>query len=132
MAHSLIPQLMFQHGESEAAMALYTGLFADSRIDEVLRYGAQGPGAEGSVMRARFTVAGQALACTDSPATHAFDFTPSLSLFVECADLAELERAWAALSEGGTALMPPGDYGFSQRFGWVNDRFGVSWQLNLA
>lgn len=132
MAHSLIPQLMFQNGESQAAMALYVSLFADSRIDEVARYGAQGPGKAGSVIRARFTVAGQALACIDSPAPHAFGFTPSVSLFVECQDLAELEHAWAVLAEGGTALMPLGDYGFSQRFGWLNDRFGVSWQLNLA
>jgi len=132
MAHSLIPQLMFQDNNAEAAMTLYVSLFPESRIDEVTRYGAQGPGREGSVVRARFTVAGQALACIDSPARHAFGFTPSLSLFVECQDLAELENAWAVLSEGGTALMPLGDYGFSQRFGWLNDRFGVSWQLNLA
>ncbi len=84
------------------------------------------------MVRARFTVAGQALACIDSPARHAFGFTPSVSLFVECQDLAELENACAVLSEGGTALMPLGDYGFSQRFCWLNDRFGVSWQLNLA
>jgi predicted 3-demethylubiquinone-9 3-methyltransferase (glyoxalase superfamily) len=132
MAHSLIPQLMFQNGESRAAMALYVSLFADSRIDEVAHYGTQGPGKEGSVIRARFTVAGQALACIDSPAQHAFGFTPSVSLFVQCQDLAELEHAWAVLADGGTALMPLGDYGFSQRFGWLNDRFGVSWQLNLA
>lgn len=132
MARSLIPQLMFQDNDAEAAMTLYVSLFPESRVDEVTRYGAQGPGKEGSVVRARFTVAGQALACIDSPARHAFGFTPSVSLFVECQDLAELENAWAVLSEGGTALMPLGDYGFSQRFGWLNDRFGVSWQLNLA
>jgi len=45
---------------------------------------------------------------------------------------AELERVYAALADGGQALMPLGAYGFSTRFGWVNDRFGVSWQLNLA
>lgn len=131
MARSLIPQLMFD-GDAEAAMALYVSLFPDSRIDEVTRYGAEGPGREGSVMRARFTVAGQALACIDSPVKHAFGFTPALSLFVECQDEAEIERVFAALLEGGNELMPLGDYGFSRRFGWLNDRYGVSWQLNLG
>ena len=65
------------------------------------------------------------------PPVHAFDFTPSLSLFVDCADEAELERLFASLSDGGVVLMPLGDHGFSAGFGWVNDRFGVSWQLNL-
>ena len=45
---------------------------------------------------------------------------------------AELERVFAMLADGGQVLMPLDDYGFSKRFGWLNDRFGVSWQLNLA
>jgi len=63
--------------------------------------------------------------------SHEFTFTPAVSLFVQCEDEAELDRLHAALSEGGGELMPPGDYGFSRKFTWVNDRFGVSWQLNL-
>jgi uncharacterized glyoxalase superfamily protein PhnB len=51
---------------------------------------------------------------------------------VEFDSLEDLERAFAALSEGGEVLMPLDNYGFSQKFGWVNDCFGVSWQLNLA
>jgi uncharacterized glyoxalase superfamily protein PhnB len=46
-------------------------------------------------------------------------------------DEAELDRAFSQLSAGGTVLMPPGNYGFSMKFAWLNDRFGVSWQLNL-
>ena len=57
---------------------------------------------------------------------------PVRLLFVECADEAELGRALAALSDGGAVLMPPGDYGFGRKFAWVSERFGVSWQLNLA
>lgn len=63
---------------------------------------------------------------------HDFSFTPSSSTFVEFGSAAELEQAFQTLSEGGQVLMPLDNYGFSRRFGWVNDRFGVSWQLNLA
>jgi predicted 3-demethylubiquinone-9 3-methyltransferase (glyoxalase superfamily) len=55
-----------------------------------------------------------------------------MSLFLECDSEAELDRLFAAFSEGGQTLMPLGDYGFSKKFGWCNDRFGVSWQLNFA
>ena len=61
----------------------------------------------------------------------AFTFTPSVSLFVDCADEEEFDRAFGTLSEGGSVLMPPDNYGFSTKFVWLNDRFGVSWQLNL-
>jgi len=63
---------------------------------------------------------------------HGFGFTPAMSLFVECESETELDAAFNRLSEGGNVLMPVGNYGFSSRFGWLTDRFGVSWQLNLA
>jgi predicted 3-demethylubiquinone-9 3-methyltransferase (glyoxalase superfamily) len=59
-------------------------------------------------------------------------FTPASSTFVDFDSVAELERVFGILSEGCQVLMPLDNYGFSQRFGWLNDRFGVSWQLNLA
>lgn len=132
MAHTLRPFLMFQGGVAEAAMTFYTGLFRDSDIDRVERWAASEAGAAGTIKQGFFRVAGQELRCFDSPIPHAFDFTPSLSLFVECESAEELDRAFAALAEGGSVLMPLDAYGFSTRFGWVNDRFGVSWQLNLA
>jgi predicted 3-demethylubiquinone-9 3-methyltransferase (glyoxalase superfamily) len=95
------------------------------------RYGPGEHGAEGSVKRAEFTVAGHRLACIDSPIKHGFTFTPSMSLFVECENEAEMDAAFARLSQGGAVLMPPGNYGFSTKFVWLNDRFGASWQLNL-
>lgn len=132
MAHELRPFLMFQGGVAEAAMTLYTSLFRDSGVDSVERFAAGEPGAPGTIKQARFRVAGQELRCFDSPTPHAFDFTPSLSLFVECESLAELEAAFATLATDGRVLMPLDGYGFSTRFGWVSDRYGVSWQLNLA
>ena len=123
-------QLMFE-GSAEGAMTFYVSLFDDSEIQQVVRYGPEGPGAEGTILRATFTLGGREFACIDSPMKHGFTFTPSISLFVDCGSQAELDRAFGRLSEGGTVLMPVGDYGFSTRFGWVADRFGVSWQLNL-
>ncbi|MFF5445592.1 VOC family protein [Streptomyces sp. NPDC012888] len=122
--------LMFE-GRAEEAMTFYTSLFEDGRIIDVTRYGPDGPGPEGTVVHATFQLAGQRFMCIDSPAKHEFGFTPAVSLFVDCADEAEIDRLYAALGEGGAELMALGDHGFSRRFGWVNDRFGVSWQLNL-
>ncbi|HEU4602022.1 MAG TPA: VOC family protein [Steroidobacteraceae bacterium] len=132
MAHKISPFLMFQKSCAEEAMQFYVGLFSRSEITHVERYGRGEPGPEGTVKRADFTLAGQEVICIDSPVKHAFDFTPSMSLFVECESEAELQKAFDALSDGGAVLMPLNNYGFSQKFGWVNDRFGVSWQLNLA
>jgi predicted 3-demethylubiquinone-9 3-methyltransferase (glyoxalase superfamily) len=69
--------------------------------------------------------------CIDSNVTHGFGFTPSISLYVQCETEDEIDRLYAALIEKGEALMPLGSYGFSAKFGWVADRFGVTWQLNL-
>ncbi|HWG25814.1 VOC family protein [Actinospica sp.] len=122
--------LMFE-GNAEEAMTFYTSLFEDGEVISLTRYGADGPGREGTVQHATFALAGEQYMCIDSPAKHEFGFTPAISLFVNCADEAELDRLYAALGERGTELMPLGNYGFSPKFGWVNDRFGVSWQLNL-
>ncbi|WP_037274943.1 VOC family protein [Kibdelosporangium aridum] len=132
MAEQKIHTFLMFEGKAEEAMTFYTSLFDDAEIVSISRYGADGPGKEGSVVQAIFTLAGQQYMCIDSPAAHAFTFTPSVSLFVNCADEAEIDRLYAALSEGGGVLMALGDHGFSKKFGWINDRFGVSWQLNLA
>lgn len=120
-------------GQAEAALTVYTSLFDDAEIVSMAKYGPEGPGAEGTVQHAIFTLAGQQYMAIDSnPDDHAFTFTPAISLWVDCSSEKELDRLHASLSEGGAELMPIGNYGFSQKFCWVNDRFGVSWQLNLA
>jgi predicted 3-demethylubiquinone-9 3-methyltransferase (glyoxalase superfamily) len=131
MPKQIAPFLMFT-GQAEEAMTLYTSLFDDGRIADLTRHGAEGPGAPGTVQRARFTLAGQDFLCTDSLPVHEFSFTPSFSIWIETESADELERIFAALADGGTQLMPLDNYGFSRRFGWLNDRYGVSWQLNLA
>lgn len=131
MSDKVRPFLMFE-GKAEEAMNAYVALLPDSEIVQIERYGPQGPGPEGSVVRALFRLAGQEVYCIDSHVHHAFTFTPAFSFFVECETEAELERCFSTLMEGGQALMPLDNYGFSRRFGWLNDRFGVSWQFNLA
>jgi predicted 3-demethylubiquinone-9 3-methyltransferase (glyoxalase superfamily) len=69
--------------------------------------------------------------CIDSPVQHAFTMTPAISLFVDCDSREQLDGLVESLGAGGQALMPPGAYGFSTWFAWIQDRFGVSWQLNL-
>ncbi|MGH6871636.1 MAG: VOC family protein, partial [Rhizomicrobium sp.] len=114
------------------AIGFYASLISNSKIESITKWGPGGPGKEGAVMRAAFTLNDVDLLATDSPPVHAFDFTPSMSLFLECESEAEFDRLFAALSEGGKTLMPPGNYGFSRKFGWCDDRFGVSWQVNLS
>jgi predicted 3-demethylubiquinone-9 3-methyltransferase (glyoxalase superfamily) len=123
--------LMFS-GAAEEAMNFYVALFANSRIVSVERYGPEGPGGEGTIKLASFEIGGMRLMCIDSFVQHAFTFTPATSLFVDFDDQPGLERAFERLSEGGQVLMPLDSYGFSRRFAWVQDRFGVSWQLNLV
>jgi predicted 3-demethylubiquinone-9 3-methyltransferase (glyoxalase superfamily) len=131
MAETIRPVLMFE-GRAEEAMNCYVRIFPGSEILDVVRYGPDGPGAPGSVMKATFRIGGQTLMCNDSIVKHPFTFTPAISLFVDCGSEDDIRRVSAALAQGGTVLMPLAHYGFSRLFTWVRDRFGVSWQLNLA
>jgi predicted 3-demethylubiquinone-9 3-methyltransferase (glyoxalase superfamily) len=125
------PFLMFQDGNAEEAMNYYISIIEGSEITSIVRYGANESGDEGTVMQATFSLKGQEFMCIDSNVKHQFSFTPSFSIFVTCDSEEEINTLYQKLLEGGQALMPIGNYGFSQRFGWLNDRFGVSWQLNL-
>jgi len=127
----IIPFLMFQDGDAEEAMNYYTSNIEESEITSIVRYGVNEAGEEGTVMQATFTIKGQEFMCIDSYVKHQFSFTPSFSIFVTCSTEEEINSLFEKFIEGGQELMPLGDYGFSKKFGWLNDRFGVSWQLNL-
>ncbi|WP_096189036.1 VOC family protein [Evansella halocellulosilytica] len=118
-------------GKAEEAMNFYTSLFENSEIKNISRYGANEPGKEGSVRHATFSLNGQEFMCIDSIFKHEWEITPGVSLYVNCKDEAEMNKLFDKLLVDGKALMPLDDYGMSKKFGWVNDRFGVSWQLNL-
>jgi predicted 3-demethylubiquinone-9 3-methyltransferase (glyoxalase superfamily) len=123
--------LMFE-GQAEEAMDYYMSIFKDSDIVSISRYGAEMGEFEGKVIHATFKLNGQQFMCIDSSVKHKFTFTPSVSLYVTCETNEEIENLYKQLSKDGEELMALGSYPFSEKFGWVNDRFGVSWQLNLA
>ncbi|SDT47109.1 Glyoxalase superfamily enzyme, possibly 3-demethylubiquinone-9 3-methyltransferase [Paenibacillaceae bacterium GAS479] len=127
---NITPFLMFE-GNAEEAMHTYISLIEDSSITNITRFGPEGPGIEGKVMQASFTLKGQTFMCIDSYIKHEFTFTPAFSIFVNCDTEDEVNRLYDGLSAGGSVLMPLGNYGFSRQFGWINDTFGVSWQINL-
>ena len=123
--------LTFQNNDAEEAMNLYVSLFDDSKITDIQRHGKEGPAKEGSIFFARFELNGSQFACSDSYIKHEWNFTPAVSNWVDCQSKEEQEKLFSALSENGQVMMPLDNYGFSQRFAFVEDRFGVSWQLNL-
>lgn len=127
----MIRSLTFQDGNAEKAMNFYIELFDHSKVIHVNRWGKGAPVAEGKIMQATFELDGNQFMCSDSPAVHDWDFSPAVSNYVECESANELEHLFSKLSENGKVTMELADYGFSQKFGWVIDQFGLSWQLNL-
>lgn len=122
--------LMFS-GNAEEAMNFYISIFNQSEIISITRYGDNELGKKGSVMHAKFTLNGQEFMCIDSNVEHGFTFTPAMSLYVTCDTEKEINEIFEKLSESGKVLMPLETYPFSDRFGWVEDKYGVSWQLTL-
>ncbi|WP_349826603.1 VOC family protein [Brevibacterium litoralis] len=141
--------LMFE-GDAEAAMHHYVEVFGGEilsltrhpdelppeQVEAMEQAKAAGMDMQmndvaGKVLFAAFRIADQTIYCSDSSVQHAFGFTPSVSLFVEVAESVEVDRIASALGDGGAELMPPSDeYGFSPRFAWVQDRWGVTWQIS--
>ena len=121
-----------QCGKAEEAMKLYTTIFKNSEIKSIERWGKAEPGGkEGLVKRAAFSIDGQQYLVSENTMEHNFSFTPAISIFVECDTEDEQTTLFQKLSEGGGVMMPLDNYGFSTKFGWVSDKYGVSWQLNL-
>jgi len=122
--------LMFD-GKAEEAMHYYVSVFDQAEIVSIHRYGANESGAEGTVVHATFALCGQMFMCIDSNVKHDFTFTPSISLYVACATEEEIDRLFEKVSQGGTVALPLAAYPFSEKFDWVADKHGASWQLNL-
>ena len=112
----ITPFLWFD-GNAEEAVNFYTSLFPKSKIVSVSRHGDAGPGPKGTVMVMTFELEGQQfMALNGGPQ---FKFTPAISLLVRCKTQAEVDRYWDELSAGGQTI----------ECGWLQDKFGVSWQI---
>ncbi|MCR9229064.1 MAG: VOC family protein [Flavobacteriaceae bacterium] len=123
--------LTFQDNKAEEAMNFYIDLFDNSKVIEVQRYGKDGPGKEGTIIKAIFELTGKQFICSDSFIQHEWNFTPAISNWVACETKEDISHLFEKLSESGDVKMPLDNYGFSKQFAFVEDRFGVSWQLNL-
>ena len=126
-----MPFLTFQPSRGRTAseaIVLYTGLFDDGQVLLEQRRPAEAPQGAGTIELAEIVVAGLHVRFSDSYVEHAWDFTPAVALWVTCGSADEHQRLAEGLAEGGQVFMPLDDYGFGP-FAWVQDRFGVSWQL---
>ena len=112
----IVPFLWF-NDKAEEAMNYYVSIFPNSKVVEVRRYGAEGPGPKGSVMTATFELDGQTFhALNGGPQ---YQFTPAISFFVNCDSQRDVDTLWEKLSAGGE----------KQPCGWLKDRYGLSWQI---
>ena len=112
----ITPFLWF-NGQAEEAANFYVSIFKNSKIVSVTRYGDAGPGPKGTVMSAIFQLEGQEFfALNGGPQ---FAFTPAISFFISCETQQEVDNFWLRLSEGGR----------TDRCGWLQDKFGLSWQV---
>ena len=110
--------LWFDH-EGEEAAEFYTALFPNSRITDVARYGEAGPGEPGTALTVSFELDGRPFTALNGGPAHA-GFTETISLQIDCADQAEVDHYWDALSADG---------GREDPCGWVRDKFGLFWQV---
>jgi predicted 3-demethylubiquinone-9 3-methyltransferase (glyoxalase superfamily) len=112
----ITPFLWFD-GNAEEAANFYISIFKNSKMGKISRYGDAGPGPKGSVMSVTFQIEGQEFfALNGGP--H-FKFTPAISFFVNCETQQEVDDLWEKLSAGGR----------TDRCGWLQDKFGLSWQI---
>ena len=128
----ITPNLWFDKN-AEEAVNFYTSLFPDSKIGSTSRFGKEGfehhhmP--EGTVMTMSFELSGQKfLALNGGPV---FKFNESVSFFVYCKSDSEIENLYTKLSEDGNVNLPLDKYDWSEKYAWVKDKFGVSWQLDI-
>jgi predicted 3-demethylubiquinone-9 3-methyltransferase (glyoxalase superfamily) len=112
----ITPFLMF-NDKLEEALDLYSSIFKNSKVENITRYGEEGPGPEGTIMSATFQLEGQEFMAYNGGPT--FEFSQGMSLFVNCETQEEVDELWEKLSEDGEKL----------KCGWVKDKFGISWQV---
>ena len=121
-----------QYGKAEEAIRFYVSLFPDSKVEYLRRHGPGERAPVGELQRGAFTLAGQRFMATETQGDDRFAFTPGFSLYVACRSIEELTRLFTSLSKGGKVHLPLGPYPSSQLFAWFDDKYGISWQLELT
>ncbi len=125
---------MWYSGNALEAAELYVSAFENSRVEHVARYlendASPSHMPAGAPLNVRFTLCGQEFnAINDGPF---FTPNPSVSFFVDCERDTQMDALWDKLADGGSVLMEVGEYPFSKRFGWLADKYGVSWQVSCS
>ncbi len=123
----ITPFLWFD-GKAEEAIKLYTSIFKNSKIVSISYWGDGSPFPKEQVMNATFKLDGQEFYAFD--AGPQFKFNPSISFFVVCETEHETDTVWQKLVEEGTVLMALDKYDWSAKYGWLQDRYGISWQIS--
>ncbi len=128
-----------QCGKAQEAMDFYTSIFPNSEIKSVVKYSTGEPGGTPALIKyGVFTLDDTEYRISENNYKHAWSFSPGVSIFVDCDAENQIKSLFETLSSNGGQVMVPldhyeiGDYGFSKLFGWCEDKYGVSWQLNLA
>lgn len=129
-----ITPCLWVDGHAEAMVRQYTRLFPAARSLGVARYGKEGTEhhgqPEGTVLTAEMEFDGYRVTALNGGPM--FKLNPSISFYTHRETEAEVDALWAELAEGGEVLMPLGPYPWNARYGWLNDRFGVSWQVAMG
>ncbi|HYW95571.1 MAG TPA: VOC family protein, partial [Bacteroidales bacterium] len=129
----IIPFIWFTD-KAEEAVSFYMSVFRNSKTGRVTRYhgaSAEASGRpEGSVMTVDFQLEGMRFTAINGEP--GYKINPSVSFYVSCRTEGEIDELWSKLSEQGTVLMKLDKYPFNDKYGWVRDKFGVSWQLILS
>jgi predicted 3-demethylubiquinone-9 3-methyltransferase (glyoxalase superfamily) len=123
VGQKITPCLLFtgkQYGLADEAIVLYSSIFKNPKVDDILRYGAnEFPDKEGEVKHAQMSLNGYKVMLMESAAPHNFTFTEGVSLTIHCETQEEIDHYWEKLTESGEESM----------CGWLKDKFGVSWQI---
>lgn len=126
---SIMPFLTF-NGEAEEALEYYQEVFKEAEVKMLNRYDEDSDMA-GKVLQGAISIQDQLIMVNDINASEEFKFTPSMSFLIECLTRDEIELYYRKLKKKGAIQVPLDDYGNRTFFAWVQDQFGVSWQLNF-
>ena len=124
-----ITTFLMYNNQAEEALNLYTSLFDDSEIITMVKYDEDGPGEPGTVQHSIFTLNGQVFMAIDANSGQELPMNPAISLYVTVKDNAEMERLYNGLKKEGAILMPKTEMPPYKQFAWVQDKYGVSFQL---